>query len=178
MHLTKCTSGIVAILFSVILLLLPATLAITNHVSAQGDDDTILDDSTTDDSSGTDDDTTAAGSPASPGAGGGTPPGSGGTPPSGGGTPPGFQGIINPIQPSSLTEFLLMIVDIILIIAIPIIILFIIYAGFLFVTAQGNESKLETAKSALLWSVIGGVVVLGARVLLEIIEGTVDAFRV
>ena len=47
-------------------------------------------------------------------------------------------------------------------VALPFIAIFIIYAGFLFVTAQGNEKKLETAKKTLLWAVVGGVVVIGA----------------
>ena len=50
------------------------------------------------------------------------------------------------------------------------------YAGFLFVTANGNESQLTQAKNALLWSVVGGVIALGARLILEVIQGTVAVF--
>ncbi len=90
----------------------------------------------------------------------------------------GSRGLTNPLKFDSLTGFLMAIINVILILAVPIIVLFIIYAGFLFVTARGNETQLETAKSALLWSVVGGVIVLGAKIILTIVQGTVDAFKV
>lgn len=52
----------------------------------------------------------------------------------------------NPISATSLTEFINDILDIVLKIAVPVIVLFIIFAGFQFVTAQGNEEKLKRAR--------------------------------
>lgn len=49
------------------------------------------------------------------------------------------------------------------------------YAGYLFVIAQGNPSKIEEARSALLWAVVGGVIVLGANVIYGVINGTIRA---
>ena len=49
----------------------------------------------------------------------------------------------------------------------------IVYSGFLFVTAQGNETKLEKAKKVIVWTLIGGVLVLGAQVVATAIQGTV-----
>ncbi len=40
--------------------------------------------------------------------------------------------------------------------------LMLIYVGFLFVAARGNEEKLQNAKAALLWTVVGGLLLLGA----------------
>jgi hypothetical protein len=77
----------------------------------------------------------------------------------------------------SISGFLLAILDILLIFALPIIIFFIIYAGFLFVTARGDTTKIATARSALTWAVIGGVIVLGATLLVDVIQGTVDELR-
>lgn len=51
---------------------------------------------------------------------------------------------------------------------------FIIYAGFLFVKAQGNDKELEHAKSVLLWSIVGTAVLLGASVVADVIRGTVE----
>ena len=51
---------------------------------------------------------------------------------------------------------------------------FIIYAGFLFVKAQGAEAEITKAKSVLLWSVIGAAVLLGASAIAEMIKGTVE----
>jgi len=53
-----------------------------------------------------------------------------------------------------------------------------IYSGFLFVSAQGNESKLTTAKTALLYTAVGTAVLLGARVISEVIGGTVDKLKI
>lgn len=88
----------------------------------------------------------------------------------------GSRSIINPIKSESIDEFLLKIIDVILIFALPIIILFIMYAGFLFVTARGEEQQISTARKALLWAIIGGVVVLGARLIISVIDGTIRAF--
>ncbi|HZS42755.1 MAG TPA: pilin [Candidatus Paceibacterota bacterium] len=52
---------------------------------------------------------------------------------------------------------------------------FIIYAGFLFVTAQGNEDKLKTAKNAFLYTVIGVIILLGAELIAKIIENTIKS---
>lgn len=53
-----------------------------------------------------------------------------------------------------------------------VVVIFIIYSGFLFVTAQGNESKLEEAKHSLLTVVIGAAILLGALAISSAINGT------
>ena len=118
---------------------------------------------------------TGGGSAGTPGTGGG----SAGTPGTGGGsagTPTSEGVLVNPLQFDSITGFLMAVIDVLLIIALPIILFAIIYAGFQFVTAQGDESKVSSARSALTWAVVGGVIVLGARVIISILEGTIGAF--
>lgn len=61
--------------------------------------------------------------------------------------------------------------------AVPLIVFMIIYAGFMYVTAQGEPGKIGQAHKALLYAVIGGVIILAANVILAVIQGTVDAFR-
>jgi hypothetical protein len=46
--------------------------------------------------------------------------------------------------------------------AVPIAAIFIMWSGFLFVTAMGDPGKLETAKKTILWSLIGLAIVVGA----------------
>lgn len=53
----------------------------------------------------------------------------------------------------------------------------IIWSGFLFVTAQGNASKLQTAQRAFFWSFIGGLILLGSWAIAKGIEGTINAIR-
>ncbi len=60
---------------------------------------------------------------------------------------------------------------------IPISALAIIFSGFLFVVAQGNEEKLKTAKRALLYSVIGTGILLGAWALSSAIGTTIKSLQ-
>jgi len=59
-------------------------------------------------------------------------------------------------------------------IALPILTLFIVYSGFLFVAAQGNEHKLEDAKRNFMYVIIGALLILGAWVIATLIAGTVS----
>lgn len=83
-------------------------------------------------------------------------------------------GVSNPIKADSIQELLTAILKIIIAIGAPISVFFIIYAGFKFVWARGNPGKLDEAKSFLLWTIIGIVVLLGAQLLATILKGTID----
>ena len=89
--------------------------------------------------------------------------------------PPGK--LCNPIRYGNMGDFLTALLDVMVQIAFPIIVLAIIYTGFLFVAARGNKDKLEDAKKAFLWTVIGALIVLGAAVLSKAIQGTVNQIR-
>jgi hypothetical protein len=67
--------------------------------------------------------------------------------------------------------------DIVLPIGAVVVVIFIIYSGFLFVTAQGNETKLEKAKTTFLWTVIGAAVLLGSWAIAQVIKTTIDQLR-
>ncbi|MEX2369192.1 MAG: hypothetical protein WD552_02240, partial [Candidatus Paceibacterota bacterium] len=62
--------------------------------------------------------------------------------------------------------------------AIPVIVIFIIYAGFLFVTSGGNKDKLDTAKKTAVNTLIGAAIILGARFLAEILINTAESLGV
>jgi hypothetical protein len=55
--------------------------------------------------------------------------------------------------------------------------LMIMYAGFMYVTARGNDTQIKKAHDALLYAAIGSGVLLGAKVIAEAIKGTVDQIR-
>lgn len=84
--------------------------------------------------------------------------------------------ILNPLgdEISSIPEFLKELLYRIVQIALPIIVLFIIYAGFLFLTAQGNPEKISIAKKTLMWTLIGAAVIIGADILANVIVGTIN----
>jgi hypothetical protein len=50
-----------------------------------------------------------------------------------------------------------------------------IYSGFLYVTAQGNETKIKTAHKALLYTAIGTALLLGAWTFANVIKNTVNS---
>jgi len=52
-----------------------------------------------------------------------------------------------------------------------------IYAGFKYVTAQGDTTKIEEAHQTLLYVVIGTAILLGARLISEVISGTIDQLK-
>lgn len=79
----------------------------------------------------------------------------------------------NPLRYCTIQDLLLAILDAVIMIMFPIVILSLVYAGFLFVKAQGQPGELEKARSAFFWGVIGGVIVLGAKGLALAIEATV-----
>lgn len=102
----------------------------------------------------------------------------GGTPPIGGGNLGGTNITIqNPFGHGigSLFDLLRVVInDIILPIGGVLCVLAFIYSGFLYVTAQGNESKLKTAHTALLYTAIGTAVLLGSWVLANVIKTTIN----
>ncbi len=54
-------------------------------------------------------------------------------------------------------------------------VIFIIWSGFLFIKAQGNEKELETAKNAFKTTIIGTAILLGATVITKVIVNTVES---
>lgn len=73
----------------------------------------------------------------------------------------------------TIPEFLLALVDIVFLFGMPIVVLFIIYGGFLFVTAGDNETQITKARKTILWTLIGAAVLIGAKVIAAAIQATV-----
>lgn len=105
-------------------------------------------------------------------------PSPGGNPanPSPGGNPSGVR-LVNPLgEGTTLNSFLLNILSIVTDTIGPVIvILMLVYVGFLFVTAQGNSTKISAAREMLLWTVVGALILLGAKAIAIGICETVKA---
>ncbi len=86
-----------------------------------------------------------------------------------------FTKITNPIKANNINDLIKVILEGVIKIGMPIVALAIIYAGFLFVTAQGKPADIEKAQSALLNAVIGAAVLFGAWSIAQIITETVKA---
>ena len=83
----------------------------------------------------------------------------------------------NPLAGSgvnTITDFVKRLLDIVLTIGVPVIAVFIILAGFKFVTARGNPSEIEKAKNNLFGVMIGAAILLGAWVLANALGETVN----
>lgn len=52
-----------------------------------------------------------------------------------------------------------------------------IFSGFLYIVAQGNETKLKTAHRSLLYTSVGTAVLLGSWVIAKVIETTISQLK-
>ncbi len=90
-------------------------------------------------------------------------------PPSGGGAT-----LENPLRAGSLPELLTIVLEAVVQIGSILLVLALVWVGFLFVMAQGAEEKIRDARGALVWTVIGGMLLLGAKAISEVIQATVQ----
>lgn len=83
--------------------------------------------------------------------------------------------LTNPLGSASLETFLLNILDFVIRIGSIVVILMVVFVGFKFVTAQGKPGEIEAAKGMLLWTVVGALILLGAKAIALGIKATVQA---
>jgi hypothetical protein len=86
-----------------------------------------------------------------------------------------FAQLKNPLSDnfSSIPSFISGALKVMVMVALPIITLFMVYSGFLFVFAQGNQEQLAKAKTNFVYVVIGSILILGAWVFASLIGGTI-----
>ncbi len=82
--------------------------------------------------------------------------------------------LTNPLRFSSIESFIEGALKAMVMIALPIISVFIIWAGFMFIKARGNPGEISTAKKNLGYVLIGATLILSAWVLATLIGGTVS----
>lgn len=56
-----------------------------------------------------------------------------------------------------------------------VVVFMIIYSGYLFVTARGNQGKIDTAKANFYYTVLGALILLGAQVLAQVVCNTANS---
>lgn len=88
-------------------------------------------------------------------------------------------GIKSPLSDSitDIPKLINAILGIIIQIGFPLVVVMIVYCGFLFVMARGNKDQLETAKKAIVWTLIGAAVLLGASVISAAIQSTITNLK-
>ena len=97
------------------------------------------------------------------------------------GTPTGVSGqaiFVNPLSGvNSVTDLLAKVLDIVVQVGLVVIVFFIIYAGFQYVTAQGDKAKITNAHEALLATLIGSAIILGSYAIATALKNTVDQLK-
>lgn len=83
--------------------------------------------------------------------------------------------IANPLKFCSLEQVLGALLDAVIKIGSIVLMLVLMYSGFQFVAAQGNEEKISKARNALMWTVIGGLILLGAKGIEVVISSTISS---
>ncbi len=83
----------------------------------------------------------------------------------------------NPIKSTDLKQLVKDILDVVVDFGAIIVVFFVVYSGFLFVKAQGDPAGLKKAKDTFFWTIVGGMIVLGAHVLSRVIQNTVDQIQ-
>lgn len=86
-------------------------------------------------------------------------------------------GLQNPIGVNSISELIVIVVKVIRYIAIPFVVIMIMYAGFQYLLARGNTDKVNKAHGMLLWIVVGSFVILSAEMIALVISNTLNSVR-
>lgn len=82
-------------------------------------------------------------------------------------------GLTNPLKDiNNLWDLVVKILELVVRLGWIFVTFMLIYVGFLFVSAQGNDEKLKSARSALVWTVIGGLILLGAQSIAYFLQAT------
>ncbi len=75
---------------------------------------------------------------------------------------------------TSVQALLLKIMNLVATVGAIIVVFFIIYSGFKFVTARGNPAEVSKAKDIFFATIIGGAILLGADIIANIVVNTVN----
>jgi len=80
--------------------------------------------------------------------------------------------LVNPIAGTvdTIPEFFQKVVDLVIKIGIPIVAMAIIYSGFLFVSARGDEGQIGTAKNVLWYAILGALLLFASWLVAEAIK--------
>lgn len=81
--------------------------------------------------------------------------------------------IKNPLGVNSVADFIARALQAMVLLALPVVALFFVIAGFMFISARGNTHKLQEARENFVYVIIGGLLIIGAWVIATMIGGTV-----
>ena len=82
--------------------------------------------------------------------------------------------LVNPLKVGTLRELGTVLFEVIKTLLEIVLVAAIVWCGWLFIKAQGNPKEITKAREALLWTLLGGVMVLGINVIYDIIVATLE----
>ncbi|HEY0010435.1 MAG TPA: pilin [Candidatus Paceibacterota bacterium] len=80
--------------------------------------------------------------------------------------------LTNPLKVDSIEELLDIVLKAVVRIGSIILVLALVWVGFLFVAARGNPEGVSKARTAFFWTIIGGLILLGATAISGVIQST------
>jgi len=80
--------------------------------------------------------------------------------------------LVNPLKVNNVEDLLNLILEAVIQIGVIVLVLALIWTGFLFIKAQGKPEELAKARQAFIWTIIGGLILLGAKGISEVIQAT------
>lgn len=80
----------------------------------------------------------------------------------------------NPLKVDSMEKLIGSILEGLTYILTPLIVLAFIYSGFLFVSAQGQQEKIQKAKTAITYTIVGAALILGANLIFTVVTTTIS----
>ena len=84
--------------------------------------------------------------------------------------------LTNPLgKTTNIQDVIVTVVKVVQILLMMAAVVYIIWAGFLFVSARGDTAKITKARNALLWGFVGVALVLGAQVIVTTIKNSVNS---
>ncbi len=80
----------------------------------------------------------------------------------------------SPFVYTTVSDFISAVLRAVVYLSMPIIALFIMYAGFKYILARGNPGAIDEAHKNFMYVIIGSLLILGAWVLATLIGGTIS----
>lgn len=85
---------------------------------------------------------------------------------------------LNPLDINTIDQLVSLILQAVITVGLPLLVFFFLLTGFYFVTAQGDTKKLGTAKDMLRYTIYGAALILGAKVIQEVLKNTISKLHV
>lgn len=83
--------------------------------------------------------------------------------------------LANPLKFKTLDDLINAVLAAVVQLGGTILLFMLVWTGFKFVVARGNEEKIRDARRALLWTIIGGLILLGATAIKLVVQATVTS---